>query len=99
MHFKNVAQGIDLERVVHPKEGQKLRVPVHISRASMEITAPAGAAVYLDGKLQGKAPVGKLQFFEGHHSIKVKMGGATFDKTFTAQAGQELTLEVHPTSE
>lgn len=100
IRFHDATNGIDVERTVHAKEGGHLKVPVHLSRASMEISAPDGATVFLDGKAQGTAPLaGPIKFFEGHHDIKVKMGKAVFDRQFTAQAGEALTLDVHPTAE
>lgn len=99
VRFRDPALGIDVERTVHAKEGGHQRVPLHLSRASMEVTAPDGAVVFLDGKLQGTAPVPALKFYEGHHTIKVKMGKAVFDRQFSAQAGEALTLNVQTTQQ
>ena len=68
-----------------------------MSPAAMELTAPPGSQVMLDGRHVGSAPsVHTLHFFEGHHSIRVTMGHAVFERQFDAQAGETLTLDVHP---
>jgi len=99
VRFRDPLNGIDIERRIFAKEGVHHRVPVHVSHASMEVTAPKGSQVFLDGKFKGHAPLPALKFFEGHHDIKVKMGKATFDRQFTAEAGEDLTLDVRPTGE
>ena len=99
VRFRDPQNGIDIERRVFAKEGVHHRVPVHVSHASMEVTAPKGSQVFLDGKFKGHAPLPALKFFEGRHDIKVKMGKSTFDRQFTAEAGEDLTLDVRPTGE
>jgi eukaryotic-like serine/threonine-protein kinase len=99
VRFRDPLNGIDIERRIFAKEGVHHRVPVHVSHASMEVTAPKGSEVFLDGKFKWHAPLPALKFFEGHHDIKVKMGKSTFDRQFTAEAGEDLTLDVRPTAE
>jgi hypothetical protein len=99
VRFRDPQNGIDIERRIFTKEGVHHKLPVHVSHASMELTAPKGSRVFLDGKFRGQAPLPALKFFEGHHDIKVTMGRSTFDRQFTAEAGEALTLEVHPTAQ
>jgi len=99
VRFRDPQNGIDIERRIFAKEGVHHRVPVHVSHASMDITAPKGSQVFLDGKFKGQAPLPSLKFFEGHHDIKVKMGRSTFNRQFTAEAGEALTLDVRPTAQ
>jgi serine/threonine protein kinase len=99
VRFRDPQKGIDIERRIFAKEGVHHRIPVRVSHASMEITAPKGSQVFLDGKFKGRAPLPALKFFEGRHDIKVKMGKSTFDRQFTAEAGEDLTLDVRPTGE
>ncbi len=78
-----------------PKARPKPRPPA--LNAGMEITAPAGSRVFLDGKAIGRAPMAPLRFMAGTHRIEVLMGKAKFERRFSAQPGETLTLEVHPT--
>jgi len=96
VRFRDRAQGIDVGRTVYAHEGEHVKEGVHVNPAAMELTAPPGSQVMLDGRRMGKAPVGTLHFFEGHHTIRVTMGHAVFERQFDAQGGETLTLEVHP---
>ncbi len=96
LRFRDQKQGIDVGRTVYAHEGEHLKESVHVSPSAMELTAPAGSEVMLDGRRLGKAPLGTLHFFEGHHTIRVTMGHAVFERQFDAQGGETLTLEVHP---
>jgi serine/threonine-protein kinase len=97
LRFRDHAQGIDVGRTVYAHEGEHLKESVRMSPAAMELTAPPGSQVMLDGRRVGSAPaVHTLHFFEGHHSIRVTMGHAVFERQFDAQAGETLTLDVHP---
>ncbi len=49
VRFRDPQQGIDIERRIFAKEGVHHRVPVHVSHASMEVTAPKGSQVFLQG--------------------------------------------------
>jgi serine/threonine-protein kinase len=63
--------------------------------SSMEVTAPPGSQIFLDGHLAGTAPLPPLRFHPGTHTIKVLMGKTTFNKTFRADPNEALTLNVH----
>jgi hypothetical protein len=62
--------------------------------ASMEVTAPPGSQIFIDGHLAGTAPAPPLRFHPGTHTIKVLMGKTTFNKTFRADPDDALTLNV-----
>jgi hypothetical protein len=97
LRFRDRAQGIDVGRTVYAHEGDHLKESVRMSPAGMELTAPPGSVVMLDGRKVGTAPAVKnLHFFEGHHTIRVTMGHAVFERQFDAAAGETLTLDVHP---
>jgi eukaryotic-like serine/threonine-protein kinase len=97
LRFRDRAQGIDVGRTVYAHEGEHLKESVRMNAAAMELTAPAGSQITLDGRHVGSAPaVRTLHFFEGHHTIRVTMGHAVFERQFDAQAGETLTLDVHP---
>jgi hypothetical protein len=84
-----------------PPEPKKPEAKRHASAApatgsaSMEITAPPGSQIYLDGHLAGTAPAPPLRFHPGTHTIKVLMGKTTFNRTFRAEPNDALTLNVH----
>jgi serine/threonine-protein kinase len=96
IHFRDKAHGVDEERSVRLKSGGHASVSIQLPKAGMELTAPPGSQVYIDGKSVGVAPLGTLSFYAGHHVIKVKMGTAVFERPFDAEENETLTLDVHP---
>ena len=96
IHFRDKAHGVDEERSVHLKPGGHASVTIQLPKAGMELTAPPGSQVYIDGKSVGVAPLPELHFYAGHHVIKVKMGTAIFERPFDAEENETLTLDVHP---
>ncbi|MHB8418146.1 MAG: protein kinase domain-containing protein [Myxococcales bacterium] len=96
VRFLDHATGVEEVRSVRVKPGGHLTVSVQVAQAGMDISAPAGSKVYLDGKRAGTAPTGTLHFFAGHHTIKVVMGKAVYERPFDAEENETLTLDVHP---
>ncbi|HUB07490.1 MAG TPA: PEGA domain-containing protein [Myxococcales bacterium] len=96
VHFRDARAGVDEERRVRVKPGAHVTLGYEAARAGMEISAPAGSKIFLDGKHVGNAPVGTLHFIAGHHVIKVVMGSAVFERPFDADANETLTLDAHP---
>lgn len=65
------------------------------AKGAVAVTAPAGAAIFIDGKKQGVAPLpGELQIYEGFHRILVKVGQAQWTETFTLFEGQRVNFNV-----
>jgi len=65
-------------------------------------THPAGATIFIDGKLRGETPE-KLELDQGKHQLQISMDGYyPLEKTFVVAAGndQQLTLDLQqvPTS-
>jgi serine/threonine-protein kinase len=75
----------------------KTSVQLSIGKGSVEITAPAGAAILLDGKSIGKAPLGELQVFEGSHHLQVNVEGAKWHQSFSVRSGEHKTFNVQTT--
>jgi len=90
-------RGIRVSRRVRVGSKGKTSVQLSIGQGSVEITAPAGAAIVLDGKSIGKAPLGKLQVFEGSHHVQVNFEGAKWRRDFSVRSGEHLTFNVQTT--
>jgi hypothetical protein len=75
-------------------EPKRRNAAVAVGSSSMEVTAPAGSQIFLDGHLAGTAPAPPIHFHPGTHTIKVQMGKTTFNKTFRADPNEALTLNV-----
>ncbi len=90
-------RGIRVSRNVQVRSKGKTSIQLSIGKGSVEITAPAGAAIVLDSKPIGKAPLGKLEVFEGSHHIRVNFEGAKWHQDFSVRSGEHLTFNVQTT--
>jgi hypothetical protein len=61
--------------------------------ASLDVTAPAGAEVLVDGVVQGSAPLGSIVIGEGSHEVTSRQGTLVETQTVVAKAG--VAVEVH----
>jgi eukaryotic-like serine/threonine-protein kinase len=91
------AKGIDVGRSVSVGAGKQSEEKIILGSATLTLTAPAGSAIFLDGKKVGTAPVQPLNFYEGPHRVMVTFNGAKMEKKFNARGGDRLTLDVQPT--
>jgi hypothetical protein len=62
----------------------------------LDVTAPADAEVFLDGRRVGKGSV-RLPVAEGAHRIEVRLGPARVAERFTLAPGETWTYAVAPT--
>ena len=102
MRFRDPQNGIEIERRIFAKEGVHHKLSAHVSHASMDAHGAWAwhRQVFLDGKFKGHAPLPSLEFFEGRHDIKVKMGqGRLSTGSSPPRLGEALTLDVRPTAE
>lgn len=59
------------------------------------ITAPEGAAVFIDGVRVGNAPIkGEVPVYEGSHRISVNYGKAKWNEPFNLYGGQRVSFNV-----
>lgn len=83
-----------------PKRAAPTRAPIAPpapsgTAATVEIRAPAGSTVEIDGAHRGVTPfAAPLPLAEGAHSIRVTRGGAVYDTRLYARSGEDYTLDV-----
>lgn len=66
-----------------------------VGYATVEVRAPAGSKVEIDGILHGQAPFSEpLRIPAGTHLIRVTLGRGVYDTRLSARAGEEYTLDV-----
>jgi hypothetical protein len=86
------------KRTAKPARAAK---PSRTARASSEgkgkldVTAPADAVVYLDGKRIGKGSL-KVDVAAGSHRVEVRLGKARVGENFVSEPGMTWTYEVTP---
>ncbi len=65
-------------------------------KGTIDVTAPAGAEVFVDGRSVGKGSV-KVPVVEGDHRVEVRLGDARVGERLTVAAGETRTYTVTPT--
>jgi hypothetical protein len=66
--------------------------------ATLEITAPAGAEVSIDGSLQGQAPLRAIVVREGEHDVSAQLGDLEQTHHVSARGGQLVDVSFELTS-
>ena len=77
--------------------GERNKVALTLKRPGLlsVTTEPAGAKVYLDGKLSGESPLDKVELPEGAHALGVVMDGFREDKrTVEIPGGDSIKLAI-----
>ncbi|MBJ6765813.1 PEGA domain-containing protein [Myxococcaceae bacterium JPH2] len=90
----NGALGITVARTVTVAPTGKTSVQIYLNKAFVNVRAPDGANVTVDGRPVGTAPVDELDVYEGSHRLLVTVGAARWQKSFTLEAGQRTTFTV-----
>jgi serine/threonine-protein kinase len=88
------AQGINTTRVL-VLHGERVAEEFILRQGSVAVTAPEGAAVFIDGLPVGVAPLrGDLPLYEGQHVIQVLVGSLKWREAFTLQPRQRVSFNV-----
>jgi uncharacterized protein affecting Mg2+/Co2+ transport len=61
----------------------------------LDVTAPEGAEIWLDGRRIGKGST-RRQIREGDHRVEVRHGGAIVGERFQVAPGESWTYAVTP---
>jgi serine/threonine protein kinase len=90
------ASGVDVTKVVDVKAA---RTPVRfaLGKGALTVTAPEGAAIFVDGRKVGTGGVTDLPVYEGPHRITVRLGQARNDHAFRIGSGETYRYDVERT--
>ncbi len=92
--LENKELGINTGRVFTLVEGKTLVENVTIGQGTVVLTAPDGAAVFMDGKRIGTAPMKEITVYEGAHRVLVTVGKAKWSEPFSLHAGENVRFNV-----
>ncbi|MBL8955472.1 MAG: protein kinase [Myxococcaceae bacterium] len=92
--LENKELGINTGRVFTLKEGQLLNENITLGQGTVVLTAPAGAAVFMDGKRIGTAPMKEITVYEGAHRVLVTVGKAKWSEPFSIHSGENVRFNV-----
>ena len=90
------ASGVDVTRGVEVR-GPRTPVRFAVGKGTLTVTAPEGAAIFLDGRKVGTGGVTNLAVYEGSHHITVRLGQARNDHDFHIGPGETYSYDVERT--
>ena len=74
---KSKKYGLNAKRTVKVRGGKTSNVSFRFEKGQLEVDAPSGSTVYVDGRRIGKAPLSSsISLWEGSHTVVVKKAGA-----------------------
>jgi hypothetical protein len=90
------ASSVDVTKVVEVKAA---RTPVRfaLGKGTLTVTAPEGAAIFLDGRKVGTGGVQDLPVYEGPHRLTVRLGQARSEHAFRIGPDQTYRYDVERT--
>jgi serine/threonine-protein kinase len=90
----NREKGINLSKSIRVEEHRTTSLRMLVGKAVLAITAPAGATIYIDGKLVGTAPLKEVSVYEGSHQISATVGGAKWQESFKVEASERMNFNI-----
>jgi len=95
--FSNKSAGIRTRRHLELRPGQNVDVDVQLAKGTLNINAPAGAKIWVDGVLKGTAPLGDIELWEGEHRLSVNHNNNTLSENFSLAPGGYMNYDVMQT--
>jgi serine/threonine-protein kinase len=94
LKLENHDLGINTGRVITLKEGATAVENISIGSGTVLLSAPDGAAIFMDGKRIGTAPMKEIPAYEGAHRILVTVGRAKWSEPFSIHTGENIRFNV-----
>lgn len=91
---KDPRLGIYVTRKVRLQAGKTERVAIRVGKGQLNLDAPPGCDVFVDGKRVGITPLPALSLYEGQRKILVKQGATEYRHTVPMKSGLNATLTV-----
>jgi serine/threonine-protein kinase len=92
--LSNSSLGIQTSRTVTVGPEGRTTVRIYLTKGFVNVRAPEGATVMVDGRTVGKAPVEELDLYEGYHRLVVIVNGARWQKSFTVEPNARVNFTV-----
>ncbi|HUL60827.1 MAG TPA: PEGA domain-containing protein [Anaeromyxobacteraceae bacterium] len=95
IRLRDPGRGLDVRRRVDVR-GPATAVRFQVGTGLLDVNAPDGAEVWLDGHRIATGSVARLEIYEGDHRIEVRHRGAKVGEPFHLDAGETFTYAVSP---
>jgi len=94
IQFTDAGRGINVSRSIHVADKGKTSQRLVIGKGTVEVSAPDGATIFIDGKPVGKAPVPEIPVFEGKHQILATLGSAKWKQGFSVNPNERMSFKI-----
>jgi len=94
LRLRSKENGIDVTRSIEIKAGRENEERIRVGKGQVQLTAPEGAKVEVDGRRIGTAPLDPFPVYEGSHKIVVWVGKAKWQQPFSLQSGEKMYFTV-----
>jgi len=95
--FSNKSAGIRTKRSLELKPDQTVHLNVQLGKGTLNVNAPAGAHIRVNGVLKGRAPMGDIELWEGEHRLSVEHNNQTLSESFSLAPGGYMNYDVTET--
>jgi serine/threonine-protein kinase len=99
LQFTDASRGINVSRSIRVGEKGKTSEHLVIGKGTVEVSAPDGAAIYIDGKSVGRAPLKEISVFEGKHRILATLGQAKWQQGFSVSPNERMSFKIETTEQ
>jgi serine/threonine-protein kinase len=95
LYLNNPALGIQTARAVTLSPTERNLHEIQLRKGFVNVRAPRGSAIILDGRHVGTAPIEQLALYEGPHRLLVTLGGENWEQSFQLEGHQHVTFTVN----
>jgi hypothetical protein len=88
--------GIDVTRTVEVR-GPHAKVRFAVGKATVTVSAPEGASVFIDGRKVGMDEIRDFEVYAGNHTLLVTLGSVKHTHAFSVRAGESFSYDVSKT--
>ena len=99
VQLSDPSHGINATRAIKVGANGMTEQHVVLGKGVVEITAPDGAVISIDGKSVGTAPLKEIAVYEGKHRIQATFSGAKWQQAFTVAANEHMFFNIETTGE
>ncbi len=94
LQLSDPSRGIHLSRLIQVPANGKTSQRMVIGKGTVEVSAPDGAAISIDGRVVGTAPLGEISVYEGNHRILATFGTAKWQQAFSVAPNERMTFKI-----
>jgi eukaryotic-like serine/threonine-protein kinase len=94
IQFTDASRGINVSRSIRVGDKGTTSQRLVIGKGTVEVSAPDGAAIFIDGKQVGTAPLQEVSVFEGKHQILATLGSAKWKQGFSVSPNERMSFKI-----